>query len=50
MIVFTLLLLGWRGVDAQHAFKTYTINVTGTSVTFAAPAQTTSVVLSVGNQ
>jgi hypothetical protein len=31
-------------------FQTYTINITATSVSFTAPAQSTSVLLSVGNQ
>jgi MBG domain (YGX type)/Bacterial Ig-like domain (group 3) len=51
IIVCTLGILGLAGCGCPSTtFKTYTINVTGTSVTFAAPAQTTSVVLSVGNQ
>ncbi len=49
MIVCTLGILGLVGCGCPNtAFKTYTINITGTSVTFPAPAQTTSVVLSVG--
>ncbi len=51
IIAFTLGILGLTGCGTSStAVKTYTINVTGTSVTSAAPAQTTSVVLSVANQ
>jgi sugar lactone lactonase YvrE len=49
MIAFSLGILGLMGCGCPNTtFKTYTINVTGTSLTFPAPAQTTSVVLSVG--
>ncbi len=48
LIFFTLGILGLMGCGAANtAFKTYTVNITGTSLTFPAPAQTTSVVVSV---
>ncbi len=49
LIVCTLGILGLAGCGCPNTtFKTYTINVTGTSLSFPAPAQTTSVVLYVG--
>ena len=51
LIVCTLGILGLAGCGCPNTtFKTYTINITGTSLSFPAPAQTTSVVLSVGQQ
>ncbi len=51
MIVFTLGILGLVGCGCPSTtFQTYTINITGTSLSFPAPAQTTSVLLSVGLQ
>ena len=51
LIVFTLGILGLVGCGCPSTvFHTYTINITGTSLSFPAPAQTTSVVLSVGQQ
>jgi len=51
MIVFSLGILGLVGCGCPNTtFHTYTINITGTSLSFPAPAQTTSVVLSVGQQ
>ncbi len=51
IIVFTLGILGLVGCGCPSTvFHTYTINVTGTSLSFPAPAQTISVLLSVGQQ
>jgi len=51
VILFSLGILGLTGCGCPStAYQTYTINITGTSVSFTAPAQSTSVVLSVGNQ
>ena len=51
IIVCTLGILGLVGCGCPNTtFKTYTINITGTSLSFPAPAQSTSVVLSVGQQ
>jgi sugar lactone lactonase YvrE len=50
IILFSLGILGLTGCGLPNtSFKTYTITVTGTSTSFSAPAQSTSVVLSVGN-
>jgi MBG domain (YGX type)/Bacterial Ig-like domain (group 3) len=51
IILFSLGILGLTGCGCPNTvFNTYTINITATSVNFAAPAQSTSVILSVGNQ
>jgi hypothetical protein len=51
LIVFTLGILGLVGCGCPNTvFHTYSINVTGTSLSFPAPAQTISVLLSVGQQ
>ncbi len=51
VILFSLGILGLTGCGCPStAFQNYTINITATSVSFPAPAQSTSVVLSVGNQ
>ncbi len=51
VILFSLGILGLTGCGCPStAFQTYTINITATSVSFTAPAQSTSVILSVGNQ
>jgi hypothetical protein len=51
IILFSLGILGLTGCGCPSTvFQTYTINITATSVTFTAPAQSTSVLLSVGNQ
>jgi sugar lactone lactonase YvrE len=51
IILFSLGILGLTGCGCPNTvYNTYTINITATSVTFAAPAQSTSVILSVGNQ
>ena len=51
ILVFTLGILGLTGCGCPSTnFKTYTVNITGTSVSFPTAAQTTSVVLSVGQQ
>ncbi len=51
VILFSLGILGLTGCGCPSTvFQTYTINIKATSVTFPAPAQSTSVVLSVGNQ
>jgi sugar lactone lactonase YvrE len=51
IILFSLGILGLTGCGCPSTvFQTYTINITATSVTFTAPAQSTSVILSVGNQ
>jgi hypothetical protein len=50
-ILFSLGILGLTGCGCPSTvFQTYTINITATSVSFTAPAQSTSVLLSVGNQ
>jgi len=50
IFLFSLGILGLAGCCFNTTtFTTYTINVTGTSVSFTAPAQSTSVILSVGN-
>jgi hypothetical protein len=50
ILLVTLAILGVTGCGYTNpAFKSYTINITGTSVSSAIPAQSTSVVLSVGN-
>ncbi|HTC76234.1 MAG TPA: MBG domain-containing protein [Edaphobacter sp.] len=51
IILFSLGILGLTGCGCPSTvFQTYTINITATSVSFTAPAQSTSVILSVGNQ
>jgi hypothetical protein len=51
IILFSLGILGLTGCGCPSTvFQTYTINITATSVSFTAPAQSTSVLLSVGNQ
>jgi hypothetical protein len=51
IILVSLGILGLTGCGCPSTvFNTYTINITATSVNFAAPAQSTSVILSVGNQ
>jgi hypothetical protein len=51
VILFSLGILGLTGCGCPSTvFQTYTINITATSVSFTAPAQSTSVLLSVGNQ
>jgi hypothetical protein len=51
VILFSLGILGLTGCGCPSTvFQTYTINITATSVSSTAPAQSTSVVLSVGNQ
>jgi hypothetical protein len=51
LIVFSLGILGLVGCGCPSTvFKTYTINITGTSVTFPTLVQSASVVLSVGQQ
>jgi sugar lactone lactonase YvrE len=51
LIVFTIAMFGLMGCGIPNtSFKTYTINITGTSLNFPAAAQTTSVDLSVGQQ
>jgi hypothetical protein len=52
LTVCTLGVLGLTGCGASPSitFQTYTINITGTSLSFPSPAQTASVVLSVGQQ
>ncbi len=51
IILFSLGILGLTGCGCPSTtFQSYTINVTATSVSFPAPAQSTSVILSVGNQ
>jgi sugar lactone lactonase YvrE len=51
IILFSLGILGLTGCGCPSTvFNTYTINITATSVNFTAPAQSTSVILSVGNQ
>jgi sugar lactone lactonase YvrE len=51
VILFSLGILGLTGCGCPSTvFQTYTINITATSASFTAPAQSTSVILSVGNQ
>jgi sugar lactone lactonase YvrE len=51
IILFSLGILGLTGCGCPSTvFQTYTINITANSVTFTAPTQSTSVILSVGNQ
>jgi hypothetical protein len=51
VILFSLGILGLTGCGCPStAFQNYTINITATSISFPAPAQSTSVILSVGNQ
>jgi len=51
VILFSLGILGLTGCGCPSTvFQTYTINIRATSVSFTAPAQSTSVILSVGNQ
>jgi sugar lactone lactonase YvrE len=51
VILFTLGILGLTGCGCPSTvFQTYTINITATSVNSTAPSQSTSVILSVGNQ
>ncbi len=51
IILFSLGILGLTGCGCPNTvFNTYTINITATSVNSTAPAQSTSVILSVGNQ
>jgi MBG domain (YGX type)/Bacterial Ig-like domain (group 3)/NHL repeat len=51
VILFSLAILGLTGCGCPStAFNNYTIVITGTSVSSSAPAQSTSVILSVGNQ
>ncbi len=51
LIAFTIAIFGLMGCGIPNtSFKTYTINITGTSLNFPAAAQTTSVDLSVGQQ
>ena len=51
ILVFTLGILGLTGCGCPNTnFRTYTVNITGTSVSFPTATQTTSVVLSVGQQ
>jgi hypothetical protein len=50
-ILFSLAILGLTGCGCPSTvFQTYTINITATSASFTAPTQSTSVLLSVGNQ
>jgi hypothetical protein len=51
VILFSLGILGLAGCGCPSTtFQTYTINITATSVSSTAPAQSTTVLLSVGNQ
>jgi len=51
VILFSLAILGLTGCGCPIAtFQTYTITVTDASISFTAPPQFTSVVLSVGNE
>ncbi len=51
VILFSLAILGLTGCGCPSTtFNNYTIVITGTSVNSSAPAQSTSVILSVGNQ
>ena len=53
LLLLSLVTLGILGLSGccfnSTTFKTYTINITGTSANSSAPAQSTSVILSVGN-
>jgi hypothetical protein len=48
VILLSFGILGLAGCCFNTTFKTYTVNITGTSVSFTTPAQSTSVFLSVG--
>ena len=51
VVLFSLGILGLTGCGCPStAFQTYTINITATSASSTAPPQSTSVILSVGNQ
>ncbi len=51
VLLFSLGILGLAGCGCPSTtFQTYTININANSVSFTAPAQSTSVILSVGNQ
>ena len=51
IILFSIGILGLAGCACPPTtYQTYTINITATSVSFTAPVQSTSVLLSVGNQ
>ena len=51
IVLFSLGILGLAGCGCPStAFQTYTINITATSSSSTAPPQSTSVILSVGNQ
>jgi hypothetical protein len=51
VILFSLGILGLTGCGCPPTvFQTYTINITATSISSTAPTQSTSVLLSVGNQ
>jgi MBG domain (YGX type)/Bacterial Ig-like domain (group 3)/NHL repeat len=51
IVLFSLGILGLAGCGCPStAFQTYTINITATSASSTAPPQSTSVILSVGNQ
>ncbi len=51
VITLSLGILGLAGCGCPPTvYQSYTINITGTSVSFIAPVQSTSVILSVGNQ
>jgi sugar lactone lactonase YvrE len=51
VILFSLAILGLTGCGCPSTvFQTYTINISATSASFTAPSQSTSVLLSVGNQ
>jgi len=51
VILFSLGILGLTGCGCPSTvFQTYTITITATSVSSTAPVQSTSVILSVGNQ
>jgi hypothetical protein len=50
-VILSLAILGLTGCGCPIAtFQTYTITITGTSISFTAPPQSTSIVLSVGNE
>ena len=48
VILLSFGILGLAGCCFNTTFQTYTVNITGTSVSFTTPAQSTSVFLSVG--
>jgi MBG domain (YGX type)/Bacterial Ig-like domain (group 3)/NHL repeat/Abnormal spindle-like microcephaly-assoc'd, ASPM-SPD-2-Hydin len=51
VLIFSLAILGLTGCGCPSTtFQSYTISINATSATFIAPAQSTSVILSVGNQ